>query len=118
MISVCLYFKVHQPYRLKRHRMKGADVSYCYADVAADKETIYALADKCYLPANEIINEMIHEHNGKFRISYSISGTALELFQKYRPDVISSFKKLVATGCVEILAETHYHSLSFLQSRK
>lgn len=118
MVSVCLYFKVHQPYRLKKHRMRGVDLSYCYADIKTDEEEITSLADNCYLPANDIIYELIREHNGKFRISYSISGTALELFQKNRPDVISSFKKLVATGCVEILAETYYHTLSSLHSKK
>ena len=118
MTSVCLYFKVHQPYRLKRYRMQGVNLSHCYADVEADREIISILADKCYLQANEIIYDLIREYKGKFRISYSISGTALELFQKHRPDVISSFKKLVETGCVEILAETYYHSLSSLHSKK
>src|SRR5882724_2096252 len=114
MTSVCLYFKVRQPYRLKKHQMKGVDVTYCYADVKADKEAVDSLADNCYLPANEIVKQLIDDHNGKFKVSYSISGTALELFQKHRPDVIKSFQQLVETGCVEILAETYYHSLSSL----
>ncbi|MDP4264426.1 MAG: glycoside hydrolase family 57 protein [Bacteroidota bacterium] len=98
--------------------MKGVDISYCYTDIKADKESVELSADNCYLPANEIMKRLIHEHNGKFRVTYSISGTALELFQKHRPDVIHSFKQLVKTGCVEIMAETYYHSLSFLHSKK
>ena len=70
----------------------------------------------CCLPANEIIYEQIIQQENKFKISFSISGIALELFQQYRPDVIRSFKKLAATGCVEFLAETYYHSLSSLYS--
>ncbi len=89
MTSVCLYFKVHQPYRLKKYSMKGVDLSYCYADVPADNASINFLADNCYLPANQIIHDQLLAHKGKFRISYSISGTALELLQKHRPDVIT-----------------------------
>lgn len=118
MTSVCLYFKVHQPYRLKKYSMKGVDLSYCYADVPADNASINFLADNCYLPANQIIHDQLLAHKGKFRISYSISGTALELLQKHRPDVITSFRELVSTGYAEILAETYYHSLSALHSRK
>jgi len=116
MISVCLYFKVHQPYRLKKYQAKDIDVCHCYEDEAADRESINQLADNCCLPANTIIYEQMVRQKGKFKISFSISGIVLELFQQYRPDVIRSFKKLASTGCVEFLAETYYHSLSSLYS--
>lgn len=118
MTSVCLYFKVHLPYRLKKYQLKDIDAIHCYEDAEADEVAVNIAADNCYIPANEILYRSIKEHKGKFRISFSISGTALELFVKYRPDVIDSFKRLMATGCVEILAETFYHSLSFLHSKK
>lgn len=118
MTSVCLYLKVHQPYRLKKYQPKDIDIIHCYEDAEADKQSIDLVADKCYLPANEILYRSIKKCKGKFSISFSISGTTLELLTKYRPDVIDSFKKLVATGSVEILAETFYHSLSFLHSKK
>ncbi len=117
MISVCLYFKIHQPYRLKKYESKDIDASHCYEDTAADRECINQLADECCLPANEIIYTQILAQRGKFNVSFSISGVLLELFQRYRPDVIESFKKLAATGCVEFLAETYYHSLSSLYSK-
>ena len=112
MVSVCLYFKIHQPYRLKNYQAKDIDACHCYEDKVADKEIINRLADSCCLPANEIIYDLIIQQKGKFRISFSISGIVLELFQLYRPDVIDSFKRLALTGCVEFLAETYYHSLS------
>lgn len=98
--------------------MQGVDISHCYADVAADREAISLLADQCYLPANGIIYDLLRRHDGQFRISYSISGTAMELFSKHRPDLIDSFRQLTATGLVEILSETYYHSLSSLHSKK
>ena len=117
MLSLCLYFKVHQPFQLKQYHAKDIDVVHCYEDAEADMAIINKLADNCYLPANETILSNILTSKGKFKVSYSLSGTALELLQKHRPDVIDSFKELFATGCVEILAETYYHSLSYLYSK-
>jgi alpha-amylase len=117
MPTVCLCFNVHQPFQLKPFSSLDIDASQHYENTAADQAWINTLAANCYLPANKLMLSLIQEHRGRFKISYSISGTALELFQLYRPDVIASFRNLVNTGCVEILAETYYHSLSFLHSR-
>ncbi len=116
--SVCLYFKVHQPFHLKAYTVKDVDVNHCYIDEKEDEIVINQLADDCYLLANSIILFNIKKTNGAFKLSYSISGTALELLLQHRPDAIDSFKELVNTGSVEILAETYYHSLSFLHSKK
>jgi alpha-amylase len=62
--------------------------------------------------------ETIKMHEGRFRIAYSITGVALEQFQQYAPEVLDTLHQLNATGCVEFLAETYYHSLSFLYSRE
>lgn len=116
MTSVCLYFKVHQPYKLKRYGSQDVGVVHCYTDEQATRASIDMAADQCYLPANDIIYQSILANQNSFRVSFSISGITLELLQRYRPDVISSFRRLVATGCVEILGETYYHSLAFLHS--
>lgn len=117
MKSVCFYFKVHQPYRLRDYHVQDIDINHCYEDVTADTELINAMADECYLPTNEILYNDLIEQDGKFSITFSISGLALELLQRYRPDVVESFKKLAATGNVEFLAETYYHSLCSLHSQ-
>ncbi|HEV8287226.1 MAG TPA: glycoside hydrolase family 57 protein [Chitinophagaceae bacterium] len=116
--SVCLYFKVHQPFQLKAYTQSHVGIDHYYIDDATDEATINKISDECYLPANSIISSNIHKTKGRFKLSYSISGTTLELLLKYRPDVIDSFKGLVNTGSVEILAETYYNSLSFLHSKK
>lgn len=117
MQSVCLYFKVHQPFQLKRYHAKDIDLLHSYEDIEADKAVINSLADECYLPSNEIILSNILKSKGKFKVNYSISGTVLELLLLNRPDVIDSFKKIFATGCAEILSETYYNSLSYLYSK-
>jgi alpha-amylase len=60
--------------------------------------------------------EMIKKYEGKFKISYSITGTLLEQLQMHAPEILLSFQHLAATGCVEFLAETYHHSLSFMFS--
>ena len=118
MTSICFYFQVHQPYRLKDFNFFKIGTDHFYEHDTQNREILFKVADKCYLPTNQKILDLINRSNGRFRVSYSISGTALDQFERYRPEVIESFKKLVDTGCIEILGETYYHSLSFLYSRE
>lgn len=118
MAFICLYFKVHHPYHLKRYENEEILKSHHYEDEIADASCINKLADECFLPANSVILEAIHLSKYAFKVSFSISGVLLDLFEKYRPDVILSFQQLVNTGCIDILGETYYHSLSSLHSVK
>lgn len=118
MPSLCLYFKVHQPYQLKKYGASDIQVSHCYEDTAADEKCINRISDLCYLPANNTLLKNIRESGGRCKVQFSISGITLSLLQQYRPDVIQSFRELTDTGCVEILGETYYHSLSSLHSKK
>lgn len=118
MPSICFYFQVHQPYRIKQYTFFDIGNDHVYENDKQNKEIMNKVSDKCYLKTNKKMLELILRHEGKFKISYSISGTALEQFEKYRPDVLQSFIELSNTGCVEFLAETYAHSLSFLYSRK
>ncbi len=118
MPSVCLYFQVHQPFRLKPYDCFKIGYDRQYEDVDRNREILDRVSAKCYLPANETLLHLIREQQGEFKISYSISGTAIEQMEKYRPDVLKSFQELAKTGCVEFLSETYYHSLSFLYSKE
>jgi alpha-amylase len=117
MPSVVFYFQVHQPYRLGHYSIFDAQEHQNYFDEENNKNICRKVADKCYLPMNKLIFELIKRHNGKFKVAYSISGIALEQFEKYCPEVIASFRALAMTGCVEFLGETYHHSLSFLFSK-
>src|SRR5512143_1330458 len=116
MPSVCFYFQVHQPQRLRRYSVFDTDRHYF--DEYKNGDILRKVAHKCYLPANRLLLEVIRLHEGRFRIAYSITGVALEQFEKYAPEVLDTFQQLNATGCVEFLDETHYHSLAFLYSRE
>jgi len=116
MPSVCFYFEVHQPFRVRRYQVFEQD--HNYFDEVANREICRKVAYKCYLPANQVMLELIRRYEGRFRIAYSITGCALEQFERYCPAALDSFLALAETGCVEFLAETYYHSLSFLYSRE
>lgn len=122
MASVCFYFQVHQPFRIKDYRVFdiGNDSEYFNDDTERDinnKKILNKVATKCYLPTNALLLELL-EANPKFKISFSFSGVVLEQFEQFNPEVLRSFQKLVATGRVEILDETFHHSLSFLYSKE
>jgi alpha-amylase len=116
MASVCFYFQVHQPFRLRRYSVFDTDRHYF--DDAKNAEICRKVAQKCYLPANRMLLEAIRVHEGRFKVAFSITGVALDQFQQYAPEVIETFQQLNATRCVEFLDETYYHSLSFLYSRE
>ena len=114
--SICLYFQVHQPTRLRLYRFFDIGKDSHYYDDFANRTILRRVAQKCYLPMNQLMLELINKNKGKFKIAYSISGSALEQFQRFCPEVLDSFKALAATGRVEFLAETYYHSLASLGS--
>jgi len=115
MASVCFYFQVHQPHRLRPYTV--FDRSDDYFDEFKNSQICRKVVDKCYLPANRLMLDLVRRHNGRFRIAYSLTGVVLEQFERFAPEVIESFQDLARTGCVEFLGETYYHSLSFLYSR-
>ncbi len=116
MASVCFYFQVHQPYRLRRYSVFDTDRHYF--DDFKNADILRKVATKCYLPTNRMLLETIKMHEGRFRVSFSVTGVALEQFDQYAPEVMETFHQLNQTGCVEFLEETYYHSLSFLYSRE
>ncbi|BDQ35495.1 glycoside hydrolase family 57 protein [Pseudodesulfovibrio portus] len=119
MISVCFYFQVHQPMRLdQKYTFFDMGKRHNYLDEAANRDILHKVANKCYLPANRMMLDLINEFKGDFRIAYAITGVALRQFQQYCPEVLESFRELADTGCVEFIGETHYHSLAFLFSRE
>ncbi len=115
--AICFYFQVHQPFRLKRYRFFDIGHDHYYYDDYTNESIMRKVADKCYLPANKIILDLINKHKGKFKVTFSISGLAINQFRLYAPEVLDSFRKLAETGNVEFLAETNSHSLVALKSR-
>ena len=114
MLNIVFYFQVHQPYRLRHINVLDIGKKANLFDDALNGQVMRKVAQKCYLPTNNLLLSLIKKHAGRFKIAYSITGTAIEQFKLYSPETLDSFKALADTGCVEFLGETYYHSLSFL----
>lgn len=118
MTSICIYFQVHQPVRLRRLSLfeptPPENLFERYFDAKLNREIFNKVAEKCYLPTNRLLLELIRKYGEKFKISYSLTGTFLEQAAQHRPEVLDSFRELAETGSVDFLNETYYHSLSSL----
>lgn len=122
MRHIMLYLHVHQPYRLGAYSAFDTGVRHDYfttdaGNLRTDNETIFhKVAEKSYRPMNALLKELLETHPD-FRLSLSITGTFIEQCQTWDPTLLRSFQELVATGRVEIVAETYHHSLAFFYSR-
>ena len=114
--SICLYFQVHQPARLRQYRFFDIGKDSHYYDDFQNRTILKRIARKCYLPMNDVLLDAIKATKGGLKVAFSLSGTVLEQFARYAPEVIESFQKLAGTGCVEFLSETYYHSLASVGS--
>jgi len=117
MTSVCLYFEVHQPMRLNRFSVfsiGNQESQKLYFNKDLNQEIFTKVAKKCYLPTNNLILDLINKTDGKFRASFSLTGTFVEFCNEHMPEIIDSFKELFKTGAVDMIEETYYHSLSSL----
>jgi len=117
MKSVCLFFQVHQPFRHRRYRFFDIGNDHYYYDDYSNETIMRKVAEKSYLPTNKLLLKLADKLEGKFKVSFSITGLALEQFDLYAPEVTDSFKDLSKTGCVEFLSETYSHSLSSLKDK-
>ena len=120
MKSICFYFQVHQPYRVKRYRVFdiGNDPEYFNDRSESDlnnRRIVEKVARKSYIPATKLILSLL-ERYPEMKVSYSFSGIALEQLERYAPEALDLFKKVVDTGRAEVLGETYYHSLAFFYS--
>ncbi len=121
MASICFYFQVHQPLRIRKYRIYdiGSRTDYFNHPEESslnNKTIIQKVSRKSYLPANKLILQLLEKYP-KFKVSYSLSGLLMEQLEGYSPETLKSFQDLAKTGKVEFLSETYYHSLSFLYSR-
>ncbi len=112
MKYICFYFQIHQPFRLRNYSFFDIGNDHYYYNDYLNESIMQKVAEKCYLPANKLMLKLIKKYKSDFKITYSISGIALDQFELYAPNVIKSFQELAKTGNVEFLAETNSHSLA------
>lgn len=120
--GITLYLHVHQPWRVRDYSVFDTSIDHNYfndpnpASNYNNEKILNKVADKSYRPMNALLEKLLNTYP-EFKVSLSITGTFIDQAEQWAPDVIESFKRLVATGRVEIVAETYYHSLAFFYSR-
>ena len=120
--GVVLYLHVHQPWRVRPYSLFDVGTRHDYFSHSPtpeqDNELLFhKIAEKSYRPMNALLEDLLTRFPN-FKISLSITGPFLEQAEQFAPDVLESFQRLVATGRVEILSETYYHSLAFFYDRE
>jgi alpha-amylase len=114
--TVCLLFHIHQPFRLKTYRFFNIGIDRNYYDEENNKNILRRVALNCYLPANELIMSLIKKYRN-FKVTFGISGMAIEQLKRYAPKVLDSFRRLYETGNIEIVAESYAYSLPVITSQ-
>src|SRR5690606_33304506 len=117
MKTIGFYVQMHQPYRITPYRFVDIGVDHHDWDDCSNRSCMRKVWDYCYLSKNDLLVRQIQKYEGRFKVCFSISGTALDQFEAYAPDVLESFQQLVATGQVELLNETYTHALCSLKSK-
>lgn len=115
MKNISLTFKIHYPVRLKKYRFFDIGNDDYYYDDFENERILRTAADEYLLPTNAVLLDLLKKYKGEFKVAFAISGTAIDLFRLYAPEVIESFQRLSATGCVEFLGDTYAHSLASLK---
>lgn len=114
MKTICFYFQIHQPFRLKRYRFFNIGRDHYYYDDFSNEDIIQQIAARSYIPANRMLLDLVNMYKGRFKVAFSVSGVALDQLEIYAPEVIDGLRELSKTGNVEFLAETYAHSLASL----
>ena len=115
-MNISLTFHAHQPNRLIAYDFFKIGEHAFYEDDNLNAQVLSQVAERCYLPANRLMKQLIELSDGQFRFALALSGVILEQARHHRPDLISSFQELAETGCVEFLAMPYYASLASMYS--
>ena len=113
---------MHQPYRYKQYSIfdVSRDRNYwdCdYYSKQSNQRIFEKVAQKSYHPTLDMLERNLKKYPG-FKVSLSITGTWLDQAREWDPALIEQLQRLVASGRVEIVAETYYHSLAFFYDRE
>lgn len=118
MKTICLYFEIHQVIHLKRYRFFDIGTDHYYYDSFENERSVTEIAEKSYMPALEVMLQMVHEHGKAFKVAFSLSGVGIEELEMHAPQVLEKLQELNNTGCVEFLAEPYSHGLASLANEE
>jgi len=118
MNNICLYFQIHHPLSLQTFRYFDVGAKRSYFDNIRIENEVREFAKYYILPSNDFLLKLIQKTKGELKITFYISGTALDLFLMYAPEVLNSFRTLSDCGTIEFAGGTAYHSIVSLSDYK
>ncbi|MCI6618913.1 MAG: glycoside hydrolase family 57 protein [Prevotella sp.] len=118
MKTICLYFEIHQIIHLKRYRFFDIGTDHYYYDDYENERSISDIVERSYMPALNMLLQMIKENDKYFKVAFSLSGVGIEQLELHAPQVLAKLQELNDTGCVEFLAEPYSHGLSALANEE
>ncbi len=120
MRDIVFYLHMHQPLRIRPYNIFDIGERHDYFmsyEPATDNQAIFLkVAHKSYHPMVGLLRRMVDDIEN-FSVNLSISGVFLEQCEAWDPALLRGLQDLVATGKVELVAETYHHSLAFFYSR-
>lgn len=120
MRDIVLYLHMHQPKRVRPYTIFDIGEKHDYFDsyeISTDNQAIFQkVSHKSYRPMIALLKRLANEIDN-FSVNLSLSGIFLESCEEWDPALLSDIKKLIATGKVELAAETYHHSLAFFYSQ-
>lgn len=110
LIHLC--FQLHAPYELRK--FADGDVTEPYFD---SKATFEQANKEIYQPLFALLERNLQKHSD-FRLSLVVSGTWLDLAEKYDAELIRRLRLLTKQNRIELIAEPYYHSLAFFYNKE
>lgn len=120
--GICFYLHVHQPFRVRPYSVFDIGEDHNYFDIYNEsnlnnERVFHNVAEKSYRPMTDLLQTLLDRHPD-FHFSLSVTGVFIDQAERWAPDVIERFQRLVATGRVEIVGETYYHSLAYFYNER
>lgn len=120
MRDIVFYLHLHQPYRVRPYTVfdigERHDYFASYEEKTDNQAIFHKVAHKSYHPMVALLKRLADDEPN-FSVNLSISGLFLEQCEAWDPSLLKALQELVATGKVELVAETYFHSLAFFYSR-
>ncbi len=117
MKTICLYFEIHQIIHLKRYRFFDIGTDHYYYDDYENERSITYIAEHSYMPALNVLHEMINSDPG-FKVAFSLSGVGMEQLEMHAPQVLEKLQEMNKSGQVEFLTEPYSHGLAGLANEE
>ena len=86
MLYVMLCFHIHQPYRLGTVRLYEGSTDLF--DDGINRAVLENVSQSCYIPSCDLLEGMIDRYCADFKFSFSITGTAVQQLEMWKPDVL------------------------------